>query len=47
MGNYDIDVNEVTVAYINNNFERIVSDNGKVLNIYFIQENVSSNKYIT
>ena len=45
-GNYDIDVNEVTVAYINNNFERFVSDNGKVLNIYLIQENGSSNKYI-
>ncbi len=45
-GNYDIDVNEVTVAYINNNFEKFVSDNGKVLSIYFIQENGSSNKYI-
>lgn len=44
--NYDIDVNEVTVAYINNNFEKFVSDNGKVLSIYFIQENGSSNKYI-
>ena len=45
-GNYDIDVNEITVAYINNNFEKFVSDNGKVLNIYFIQESSSSNKYI-
>ena len=45
-GNYDIDVNEVTVAYINNNFEKFVSNNGKVLNIYFIQESSSSNKYI-
>ena len=45
-GNYNVDVNEVTNAYIKNNFEKLVSDNGKVLNIYFIEEDNSKNKYI-
>lgn len=45
-GNYNVDVNEVTTAYIKNNFEKLVNDNGTALNIYYIEENNSKNKYI-
>ena len=45
-GNYNVDVNEVTTAYIKNNFEKLANDNRTALNIYYIEENNSKNKYI-
>ena len=46
-GNYDIEINRITVAYVKNdeNFKKLVVDeNGNVKSLYFIEENGSSSK---